>query len=920
MVVADSRAVVADLKRAPDALLWAVPLLALLAGVLLLATPLGLRLSQPLVDMQHRWLAPQRSAEGVVVFDIDDPSLAELKPLLGPWPFKRDAYALVIEQLREAGATAVAIDLLLADAHEGDAALARAIARPGAPVVLGAAGLRHVMDSAGLPASPKPSPARVMPAAQAWPAIALPATSLWPKPEQSPALGIITTPLDDDGRLRRLPLWHSAREQRWPVLPLAVWQALHGSAQPDLPIDADGMVSVAFPAHAAMPRTLPFSALARAALGAGDTMELARAVKGQVVFIGSSALLADSIMTVSGQTSGTAVLAQSYAAMRDGQLLRPSAAWAQALLMAVAIVPALATWRRGRSSVRRDGLFALLGLVLVLSIGTALLLALRMPTPWAAPLAMLIAGFVGALWHRQRWLARTQAQLERERAIAMAASQAKSEFLANVSHEMRTPMNALLGVAELLAESELTPAQRRQVQMFRESGQALLALIGDLLDMAKIEAGHMQLDEAAFSLPQCLRRLQSLLEPRAQAKGLALAFDIAIDVPHAVLGDHQRLEQVLINLLGNAIKFTSQGGVRLQVSRVGAPATDMLSFEVSDTGIGIAPSQLQSIFEPFVQADGNITRHFGGTGLGLSITRSVTHLMGGQVQVHSTVGQGSRFSVVLPLPEAALPPPPPPAAGLAMPLASALRVLLAEDNEVNSYVFCAMLEREGVHIDVAANGITALAMVQQQRYDIAFLDLQMPGMDGLTLAKELRRLEHTTGRPRLPLVALTANAFASDALRSREAGFDVHMSKPASKADLLQALATWVPARSVAPDAAEVRAAAPPPPVDRDAALARLGGDEATYQRVLAHAAVFMLHWHDDFSTAEREGQHERMRRLAHDLKSVAASVGAFALSDKGADLEQSLQHTNANSPSSHHAALAAVLVVLAPVVAGLTL
>ncbi len=899
-------------------LAW-VPLAAGLLGLLLWATPLNERLSRPLLDWQQRLAAPAEPPAGVLVIDIDDASLADLRPLLGGWPFKRDIYALVVEQLRDAGARAIAIDLLLADAHEGDLALARAIARPGAPVVLAAAGLRYPQDGSAIverpPLAPRLSP-RLSPSgaplpALTWPALALPAESTWPGPGLPPLLGVITTPLDADGRLRRLPLWHATREQRWPTFALAAWQAVQANAAPPAwALDDQASITVAFPGPAGAPAQLSFASVARRALNQESPAALAPAVRGQVVFIGSSALLADSVMTVNGQASGTAILAHTFAALRDGRLLRPSQAWAEGLLMALALVPALLTWRRGRAKLQADAWAALVGALAVLAAGLAGLWAWQMPTPWAAPLLTLALGFGLSLVAHQRWLAQAHRRLDNERALAAAANQAKSDFLANVSHEIRTPMNALLGVAELLAETPLNQNQQRHVQVFRDAGQSLHSLINDLLDLSKIEAGGFRLEVAPFSLLGLLDELTALQRPRAEQKGLRLELDIAPGVPDGVRGDRQRLSQALNNLLGNAIKFTPQGVVRLGVARAqsgpaAAPEPDpapsasaaaasmhLLRFTVADSGIGIAASKLDSIFEPFVQADGSITRQYGGTGLGLSITRAAVQLMGGQIEVASQAAKGSVFTLTLPLPVAELAPPQKAAsAPSAAASAAAPTILLAEDNEVNVYVFKAMLEAHCARIDVAPNGPTALEMGRSWRYDMIFMDLQMPGMDGLSVTRELRRLEAQSGRPRLPIVALTANAFAEDVRNSQQAGCDQHIAKPYTQAQLIQALVRYA-AMPAGPDAAAAAqppaqqtsalhptTGQPPSPLDLASALARMGGDEAVLSRVLDHAAVFIERWPQDFDSALLQGRGDQMQRLAHDLRSIAASIGATALS-----------------------------------------
>ena len=577
----------------------------------------------------------------MVVFDIDDASLATLGADFGPWPFKRDVYALAIEQLRDLGARAIALDLLLADSRPGDEALARAIARPGAAVVLAAAGLAHAMDSLPPPSAsgepnkasdfsthPTTKPSANPTPAQAWPGLLMTARTVRPVGAVTP-VGVMTTPLDDDDVLRRVPLWHLSGAVRLPRLALAL-RLVADNGQPiaSWAVDGSGALHAAFAAQAARPPVHAFAELAAIALGRQDPAALRRAVQGRAVIIGSSALLADEVMTVHGQITGNDALAQPYSALAGAAAVRPPSAVLQWLLLALALAPAAWAVGRGRIHARHDTVAAAAALVLMAAVAGAALFLLRLPSAWAAPLAALATGFVASRWLHHRAQQRAQQRaLAQQLAVAAETSRAKSAFLSNVSHEIRTPMNALLGVAELLVATPLSAQQRRHVQVFRDAGQSLLVLINELLDLSRIQAGRLTLDPAPFSTHQLLAHIEALMRPRAAAK----AFGLRIEPPglpaDAVMGDRLRLEQCLINLLGNAIKFTARGRVRLQCTP--GPA-GWIEFEVSDTGIGIAPSKLDTIFVPFTQADGSSTRQFGGTGLGLSITRSTAQLMGGQ--------------------------------------------------------------------------------------------------------------------------------------------------------------------------------------------------------------------------------------------------------------------------------------------------
>jgi signal transduction histidine kinase/ActR/RegA family two-component response regulator len=438
-------------------------------------------------------------------------------------------------------------------------------------------------------------------------------------------------------------------------------------------------------------------------------------------------------------------------------------------------------------------------------------------------------GAVGLSLLNTARLRRAQRRLRRELALAEAAAQAKTQFLTTVSHEMRTPLNALLGVAELLDESPLTREQRRQVGLFRDAGHGLLTLINDLLDLSKIDAGKLILQPGRVELHTSMQDLVALLRPRAAAKGLQLTLQWDERLPAHVWIDRQRLMQAVTNLVGNAIKFTASGQVVLQVrssdapppgqaagrstreTREGRAPARWMRLSVSDTGIGIAADRVAEVFEPFAQADASIARDYGGTGLGLSLTRQIARAMGGDIDVTSEPGRGSTFTLHLPCIE------PPPALddvvgstpatlepevqspqGSGAPAGTLetsdwdanapCRVLLAEDNEVNTYLFCAMLAGPDRVIETAPDGLAAWDLLQTRRYHIAFIDIQMPGMDGLTLARQLRAFETARQRPRLPLVALTANAFASDVEASLQAGCDHHLPKPFTREMLREAI------------------------------------------------------------------------------------------------------------------------------------
>ena len=380
---------------------------------------------------------------------------------------------------------------------------------------------------------------------------------------------------------------------------------------------------------------------------------------------------------------------------------------------------------------------------------------------------------------------------------AVEASNMKSAFLANVSHEVRTPMNGVIGMNELLLGTALDEEQRTYAEQVARSSEHMLAIINDILDLSKIETGHLALDVGDFELDETIKEACSAAGALARAKGLRLEVQIAGDVPHRVRGDGRRLHQVLANLLANAVKFTPAGTVAVHVSATPAPdhATS-IHVAVADTGIGIEPESLQRMFEPFTQADVSMTRLYGGTGLGLAIAREIIELMGGTITAQSTPGRGSTFSfeVALAAPFAAKPLPGPlaVASGAGAPAwTSTPCVLVAEDSQINQIVTTRVLERCGCRVKVVGDGAEALRALAVDRFDAVLMDCQMPGMDGYEATKELRRREQ--GARRTPVIAMTAHAMTGDRERCIDAGMDDYLSKPVRHSDLANMLRRWIP-------------------------------------------------------------------------------------------------------------------------------
>ena len=508
--------------------------------------------------------------------------------------------------------------------------------------------------------------------------------------------------------------------------------------------------------------------------------------------------------------------------------------------------------------------------------------------------------------------ARLEGSKDGEVKWALEANRAKSEFLANMSHEIRTPMTAIIGYADLLLDPETTAAeQRTHIQTIRRNGEHLLAILNDILDLSKIEAGRMTVEAVSCSPSMIIVDVASLMRVRAAEKGLFLEVHYQTPIPETIESDPTRLRQIVMNLVGNAIKFTHTGGVRILARCLTDGYSPKLEIEIVDTGIGMSPRQIDQLFQPFVQADTSTTRRFGGTGLGLAICRRLAHMLGGDIHVDSSPGRGSSFRVVVStgsldgvrmfeeLTEAGIPDAGPALAPAAPIERVDCAVLLAEDGLDNQVLVSKHLTRAGATMTVVENGRLALekalaAALAGRPYDVILMDMQMPEMDGYAATSELRRKGYAG-----PIVALTAHAMAGDRERCINAGCTDYLTKPISRQKLLETVALYAkmaPAHGVpllpAPQgggaaAASTTSATPAP---EDAPIISEFADDVEMRDLLASFVAGLPVHMERARTALEAGDLVTLQRVAHQLKGAAGGYGFMCITDAAALLERSVK------------------------------
>ncbi len=766
---------------------------ALTLTVVAYQVPILQRASLALQDVQVMATALPLTYSDILVVDVDEASITGLTSQLGPWPYDRDVYALVNEYLRKSGAKVVAYDILFAEPRRGDEQFAASLAATGNAVLIASELAQSLQRNAAHLAQANKSALPRMEGvpAQSRPDITLPVAVL--SDARGVRLGVNTVTPDPGGIVRRLPLTHEVYGKRLPSLQLAALMAakpdaaLSGDGQTLMlgvwrwPLTASGEVELRFPKTPNGMPVMPFYKLVLAALGSDSAGDVASAVRGRTIFVGSSAaILGDYIETPLGKMPGLICAALMHQMLAQGSVLEPRrVAWDALLFLMALAIPLAAFLPRLQDRPYAENLSGVLMLLVVTAASTALVSRGQQ----AALLYPLLAGlivYLAMMLMRLVTLSNEKRQLDLGMRAAQEARRLNEQFISHISHELRTPLTAIMGYNKFLADPALAVDRRTQfADIVEKNSQHLLSLVNNILDQSRIEAGQMKIVPAPADIRRVVSDVLLTLTPGAKAKNLALESQVAEDIPAGLLLDPMRVKQVLINLLGNAIKFTEVGKVSLKCDW----QDGRLSLAVIDTGPGMTAAQVERIFSPFAQAHDGIAQSHGGSGLGLSISRMLCSLMGGEVTVASQPGQGTTFTATINA--AACAPPADSEIIRSTAVAAKLRgrVLIADDNEDIRDLVELYLTGMGLAVLIAEDGRQAVDTAMAQQPDLVLMDMEMPEVSGLEAVAALRTQGYTR-----PIMMLTGHLGEAEAARAKEAGCDMLLTKPIDRERLQTAI------------------------------------------------------------------------------------------------------------------------------------
>ena len=777
-----------------------IALLSLGLTAVLSLTPMFRDLHRFIVDAEYRLTAAPLNFDNIAVIDIDESSLIALESQLGAWPYDRDIYAFVAEYLIEAGARQIGFDILLSEARYGDDQFSALIRKHPQKLLFAIAG--STVDVEREDRDQRLAGIQTLDlngglTAPAWRSMLTPSAELSVK-----RAGVITIQSDDDGVLRRTALVHEHQNRHFPSLSLAMAlgpdEPPAASFREDMleaagfhwPVDDSGAVRLKIPQSLDALQIIPFYQLIINALDARDQgadSAGSHFYRGKDILIGSSATVLGDYATLPylGRASGLSVQAMHLAALQGSAVLRPPLPWLDLLLCALTLLicSAAPLLRRNQSS---GGSHILLGTTVaaLLAYGLHLLLLLSFDQLSTAAFPILLAVITGVLMlgERANYLNRFRYRLIVERNAAEQANQLKSHFLATITHELRTPLAAIEGYNRLLDErDDLSADDRRQYHhLVHQGARNLLLLINNLLDQSRLEAGQLEIEPATVDVRDMLATTVDLLRPLAEDKGLYLRLEVMAAVPKHVIIDGARVRQIVINLIGNAIKFTREGGTTVNVNW----SHGQLQVDVDDTGPGIPEDSLQRIFDAFKQSSAQDANHSSGTGLGLSISRNLVHLMGGEITVENRRKTGSRFRFQVPAPEDTAAANKGDQQPIDQRQFSGERGLIIDDNDELRHLIGLYLSSWDLTVLEARDAESGRKMALETSPELILLDLLLPDGSGHQVASQLRASGYA-GR----IIALSAHAAKDEMDAAQAAGCDGYLQKPVEPLALKQLIA-----------------------------------------------------------------------------------------------------------------------------------